>query len=300
MGGSPTLEECFRTLEELRNIRDMSSLYQFERRLFSRPCDTRAHKISSLCLRPESVQIPNAPLRSLYNTKVFTRVVRVKVQGVNMHQYLDWLLKKQLRALIDRQRNLTLFWVNKLGFLMNKGKSQLVPTHHPAFLGSTLDLLRMVVLIFEHWPTPHVDLFAFEQNQVSFSAGPSPLSSGSNALIQNWEHLYGYSFPPLSLIPRILRKQVAAVSPYPIDGAVLAQSTVVTSADDHAGGPPMGDLVPGPPPEELGHGNVHVDLFAFEQNQVFFSAGQPPEELGHRNVLPFAGYLYGLPPRILC
>ena len=77
--------------------------------------------------------------------KVFTRVVRVKVQGVNMHQYLDWLLKKQLRALIDRQRNLTLFWVNKLGFLMNKGKSQLVPTHHPAFLGSTLDLLRMVV-----------------------------------------------------------------------------------------------------------------------------------------------------------
>ena len=77
--------------------------------------------------------------------KVFTRVVRVKVQGVNMHQYLDWLLKNQLRALIDRQRNLTLFWVNKLAFLMNKGKSQLVPTHHTAFLGPTLDLLRMVV-----------------------------------------------------------------------------------------------------------------------------------------------------------
>ena len=69
MGGSPTLEECFRTLEELPNIRDMSSLYQFERRLFSRPRDTRAHKISSLCLRPESVQIPNAPLRSLYSPK---------------------------------------------------------------------------------------------------------------------------------------------------------------------------------------------------------------------------------------
>ena len=62
-----------------------------------------------------------------------------------MHQYLDWLLKNQLRALIDRQRNRTLFWVNKLGFLMNKGKSQLVPTHHPAFLGSTIDLLHMVV-----------------------------------------------------------------------------------------------------------------------------------------------------------
>ena len=64
---------------------------------------------------------------------------------MNTQQYLDWLLKKQLRALIDRQRNLTLFWVNKLAFLMNKGKSQLVPTHHTAFLGPTLDLLCMVV-----------------------------------------------------------------------------------------------------------------------------------------------------------
>ena len=181
---------------------------------------------------------------------------------------------------------------NVLSDTLSRGKH-----HHP----TEWSMHKVTVaLIFEHWPTPHVDLFAFEQNQVSFSAGPSPLSSGSNALIQNWEHLYGYSFPPLSLIPRKLRKQVAAVSPYPIDGAVLAQSTVVTSADEHAGGPPMGDLVPGPPPEELGHGNVHVDLFAFEQNQVFFSAGQPPEELGHRNVLPCAGYLYGLPPRILC
>ena len=35
-GGSPTSEECLRTLEGLRNIRDMStsSLYQFERCLF--------------------------------------------------------------------------------------------------------------------------------------------------------------------------------------------------------------------------------------------------------------------------
>ena len=117
-----------------------------------------------------------------------------------------------------------------------------------------------------------MDLFAFEKNQVFFSAGPSQTSSGSNALTQNWEHLYGYAFPPFSLIPRVLRKQVAVVSPYPIDSAVLAQSTVVTSADEHAGGPPMGDPAP----------------------------GQPPEEHGHGNVLPRAGYLYGLPPRILC
>ena len=111
-----------------------------------------------------------------------------------------------------------------------------------------------------------------QQGAVFFSAGPSPTSSGLNALTQNWEHLYGYTFPPFSLIPRVLRKQVAAVSPGPIDGAVLAQSTVVTSPDEHAGGHPTGDP----------------------------ALGQPPEELCHGNVLPCAAYLYGLPPRILC
>ena len=81
-------------------------------------------------------------------------------------------------------------------------------------------------------------------------------SSESNTLTQNWEHLYRYTFPPFSLIRRILTKQVAAVIPDPIGCAVLAQSTVVPSADEHADGSPMGDQVPGQPPEELGHRNV--------------------------------------------
>ena len=83
--------------------------------------------------------------------RVFTRIVRVieaflKVQGVDMHQYLDdWLMKSQWKSLVERHRDLTLFWVNKLGFLVNEGKSQLTPTQAPAFLGSTLDLLNVLV-----------------------------------------------------------------------------------------------------------------------------------------------------------
>ena len=83
--------------------------------------------------------------------RVFTRIVRtieafLKIQGVDMHQYLDdWLLKNQSRSLVERQRDLTLFWVTKLGFLVNEGKSQLIPTQFPAFLGSTLDLINMLV-----------------------------------------------------------------------------------------------------------------------------------------------------------
>ena len=82
--------------------------------------------------------------------RVFTRIVRVeaflKVQGVDMHQYLDdWLMKSQSKSLVEHHRYLTLFWVNKLGFHVNEGKSQLTPTQAPAFLGSTLDLLNMLL-----------------------------------------------------------------------------------------------------------------------------------------------------------
>ena len=63
-----------------------------------------------------------------------------------MHQYLDdWLMKSQSKSLVERHCDLTLFWVNKLGFLVNEDKSQLTPTQAPSFLGSTLDLLNMLV-----------------------------------------------------------------------------------------------------------------------------------------------------------
>ena len=42
-----------------------------------------------------------------------------------------------------------MFWVNKLGFLVNEGKSQLIPTQFPAFLGSTLDLINMLIFMSE-------------------------------------------------------------------------------------------------------------------------------------------------------
>ena len=63
-----------------------------------------------------------------------------------------------------------------------------------------------VMLIFEHWLTPHVYLCVFKKNQVFFSAGPSQTSSGSNALTQNWEHLYGYAFLPFSHSNRLQRQ----------------------------------------------------------------------------------------------
>ena len=58
-----------------------------------------------------------------------------------------WAVSMDLRDayLVERQRDLTLFWVNKLDFLVNEGKSQLIPTQFPAFLWSTLDLINMLI-----------------------------------------------------------------------------------------------------------------------------------------------------------
>ena len=55
-----------------------------------------------------------------------------------------WAVSIDLRDayLVEHQRDLTLFWVNKLGFLVNEGKSQLIPTQFPAFLGSTCSFFR--------------------------------------------------------------------------------------------------------------------------------------------------------------
>ena len=433
-GGSPTSEEHLRTLEGLRNISDMSSLYQFERRLFSRPRNTQAHKISSLCLRLEKVQIPSAPLRSVYGPKGIHKDRKSKgtrgeyvpiprlapqktVEGPHRSAVQSDALLGQQIGLSHEQREVKTFnnapnglpgvhaatsfvWWCRRRMVVYGGASQ--PYGGPTFPlprsdddnrnvrlhegvggspGQLGGLRRMVdclgqapyqlarapggmayletLLAPVAWcccgrlirqchdgsihqqrgpdsvtllvptgtsgvdmvqvtpggqplfreqerlggrshqrgaPPPHRLVHAqsdgganirtladplrgsvcvreeLQATDVLLSVCPSPTFGGSNALTQNWEHLYGYAFPPFSLIPRVLRKQVATVSPDPIGGTVLAQSTVVTSADEHAGGPPTGDLAP----------------------------GQPPEELGHGNVLSRAAYLYGLCPLILC
>lgn len=59
------------------------------------------------------------------------------------------------------------------------------------------------------WDRPAIDMFASVKNTqlpVFYSLGPDPQSSGVNALTMNWDGLYGYAYPPIALIPRVLRK----------------------------------------------------------------------------------------------
>ena len=117
----------------------------------------------------------------------------------------------------------------------------------------------VVRLIFEHWPTPNVDLFASEKNHklsVFFSVRPSQTSSGINALTQNWESVR-VRVPANQPHPEgVEEAEAAVVSPDPPSSPVLAQPAVVPSADQHADRLSASDHTQGQPPEELGHGDV--------------------------------------------
>ena len=81
-----------------------------------------------------------------------------------------------------------LFWVNKLGFLVNKGKSQLIPTQFPAFLGSTLDLINMLI-------------FPSEKRVVKVSHLASSLLAWSPQLAKTWQKLSGHLSSLCELVP---------------------------------------------------------------------------------------------------
>ena len=66
------------------------------------------------------------------------------------------------------------------------------------------------------WPAT-IDLFATSLNQrlpVYFSPMVDPQSAGTDALLQSWASLQAYAFPPFSLIPRVLTKELTLVAPF--------------------------------------------------------------------------------------
>ena len=148
-GGGPTKAEHLRTFEGLQPIRNVGDLYRFKRRLLSRGRGARAHQIPPVRLQRQSLRVPGAPLRSvdgsqsLYADRKGHRGLPQNSRG--RHAPVPRRLVDEESVEVERHRDLALFWVDKLGFLVNEGKSQLVPTQTPAFLGSTLDLLSMLV-----------------------------------------------------------------------------------------------------------------------------------------------------------
>ena len=70
----------------------------------------------------------------------------------------------------------------------------------------------------KRWPVV-IDLFASSLNHcygVYFAPVSDPMAAGTDAMLQSWDHLLGYAFPPFAMIPQVLRKlresSVAAVT----------------------------------------------------------------------------------------
>ena len=89
---------------------------------------------------------------------------------------------------------------NVLADALSRGK--FCPTEWSLHRPTTMSLFRL-------WGTPMVDLFATNKNAklpVFYSLHRDPAASAINALTTNWDALIGYAYPPIALLPRVLRK----------------------------------------------------------------------------------------------
>ena len=60
----------------------------------------------------------------------------------------------------------------------------------------------------KRWPVV-IDLFASSLNHrcgVYFAPVSDPMAAGTDAMLQCWDHLLGYAFPPFAMIPQVLHK----------------------------------------------------------------------------------------------
>ena len=62
--------------------------------------------------------------------------------------------------------------------------------------------------LHKRWPVV-IDLFASSLNHccgVYFAPVSDPIAAGTDAMLQSWDHLLGYAFPPFAMIHQVLRK----------------------------------------------------------------------------------------------
>ena len=67
---------------------------------------------------------------------------------------------------------------------------------------------RIMKLVFAPFGTPNIDLFTSQHNKVSTycSWDLDPAAYARDSLSMDWKNIWGYAYPLMSLIPRILRK----------------------------------------------------------------------------------------------
>ena len=123
--------------------------------------------------------------------------------------------------------------------------------------------------LWQVWDQSFVDMFALAKNAqlpVYYCLGTDPQASGSNAKTMNWDMIYGYAYPPIVLVPRVLRKMLR----HP-DCFVLAQPDLVQANDESPGRSAESDPGPLEPSEEF---RDTVNQFFVEPTRLKLTAGR--------------------------
>ena len=98
------------------------------------------------CFNGQCYQYRALPFGLSTAPRLFTKVVQViaghlRQESIHCHQYLDdWLLKNKSRSLLLAQAQKAIDITVKLGFLINKEKSNLLPSQSFVYLGAHFDL----------------------------------------------------------------------------------------------------------------------------------------------------------------
>lgn len=167
-----------------------------------------------------------------------------------------WSFKSMLigqHVLVMCDNKTAVAYINKLGGTRSRRLYNLVRTillwcqaykirvlarHIPGILNVKADMLsrrsqvigsewslnpKVVSIIFQKWGQPHIDLFATRDNYkipTFVSPFPDPMAWGTDALAMSWAGLWAYAFPPIQLLPKVLRKireeqvEIILVSPF--------------------------------------------------------------------------------------
>ena len=130
----------------------------------------------------------------------------------------------------------------------------------------------MVDHLVHRWPA-NIDLFVTALNHrlpVYFAPMADPASMGTDALLQCWDHLQAYAFPPFRLVRQVLNKFLESANcELTLNGSVVASTGMVSRSSEsstvpsgtlaNSSGPPSATSFPSLPSQSTVAGSSRVE-----------------------------------------